>query len=158
VDSRPVIESVKSGSPAYEAGLRKGDILVSVWSKLTGYLSLEEILDLLVNKSAIEIRSVIERAIEAAINPDKTMISGPEDLIGASFMMELDGLTISAVKEEGSAAYAGLQKSDLVMAIDGNQTRYMPLKKAVELIRRSNKGNVRLTIRRKAIIWRNKEL
>ncbi|MBU0880791.1 MAG: PDZ domain-containing protein [Candidatus Omnitrophica bacterium] len=157
-DSLPVIDDLKPDSPAYEAGLRRGDILVSVWSKLTGYLSLKEILDLLVNKSAIEINCVIERVTDVPINPDKTMISGLEDLIGASFTMEMDGLTISAVKESGSGAYAGLQNGDLVIAIDGQQTRYMPLKKAIELIKRSDEENVKLTIRRKAAIWRNKDI
>lgn len=157
-NSIPIIDGIKPDSPAYEAGLRRGDVLISVWSKLTGYLSLKEILDLLVNKSAIEIRCVIERVADVVINPDKTMISGTEGLIGASFIMEMDGLTVSAVKESGSAYSAGLQNSDLVMAIDGKQTRYMPLKKAIELIKRSDEGNVKLTIRRKAIIWRTKEL
>ena len=157
-DNMPEIKALKPGSPAYEAGLRRGDILVSVWGKLTGYLSLKEILDLLINKSAIEIRCMIERAFDVAINPDKTMISGPEDLIGASFAMEIDGLTISAVRESGFAAEAGLQKDDLIMAIDGRQTRYMPLKRAVELIKNSNEGTVKLVIRRKTIIWRSNEL
>lgn len=157
-DSVPVIDGLKPDSPAYEAGLRRGDKLVSVWGKLTGYLSLDEILDLLVNRSAIEIGCAVERVTDVPINPDKTIISGLESLIGASFTMDMDGLMISAVKESGPAVEAGLQDSDLVTAIDGKQTRYMPLKKAIELIRRSNEGNVKLTIRRKAIIWRNKEI
>jgi C-terminal processing protease CtpA/Prc len=157
-NSMPVVDGLKGDSPAYEAGLRKGDALISVWSKLTGYLSLEETLDLLVNKSAIEIRCVMERVSDVVINPNKSMISSPEDLIDASFVMEVDGLTISAVKESGSALEAGLQEGDLVMAIDGKQTRYMPLKKAIDLIRRSNEKTVKLTMRRKAIIWRSKEI
>jgi len=150
----PRIETVKLSSPAYETGLRKGDLLVSVWGKLTGYLSLEEILDLLINKSAIEIRCVIEHASDVAINPNRTTVLGPDGLIGASFAMEIDGLTIAAVKEDGSALKAGLQEGDLVMAIDGKQTRYMPLKKAVELIKGSKMETVKLTLRRKVIIWR----
>jgi len=157
VDNMPKIEYVKSPSPAYEAGLRKGDVLVSVWGKLTGYLSLKEMLDLLINKSAIEIRCTIERTSDVAINSNRTIISGIEDLIGASFAMEIDGLTVSSVKESGYAAEAGLKKEDLIMSIDGKQTRYMPLKKAVELIKNSREGTVKLVIRRKTIIWRNNE-
>lgn len=154
----PEIETVKPRSPAYEAGLRKGDLLVSVWDKLTGYLPLKELLDLLINRSAIEIRCMVERTYDVAIDPNKTVLSRFEDLLGASFVMEIAGLTISAVREEGPAVEAGLQKGDLVMAIDGKQTRYMPLKKAVELIKNSTAGAVKLTIRRNAIIWRRNEL
>ena len=41
-----------------------------------------------------------------------------------------------------------------MIAINGAATRYMPLKKAVELIRKLNSEYVKLKIRRKAIIWR----
>jgi len=155
-DNMPVIETVKSDSPAYEAGLRRGDLLVSVWGKLTGYLSLKGILDLLVNKSAIEIRCVIERTSDVELNPDKTIVSGPEDIMGASLAMEIDGLTISDVKDGGFAMSAGIQKDDLVISIDGDQTRYMSIKKAIELIRGSGRGIVKLSIRRNVIIWRRK--
>ena len=72
----------------------------------------------------------------------------------ATFTMEFDGLTVSGVKEGGSAFEAGLKKGDLITAIDGNSTRYMPLKKAIELIRNSKTGSTKLTLRREIIIWR----
>jgi hypothetical protein len=156
--SIPEIEAVKAGSPAYEAGLRKGDLLASVWGKLTDYLALKETLDLLVNRSAVEIQCVFARTVAVNINPNKTIISGLEDLIGASFAMEIDGLTISAVKDAGSAIGVGIEKGDLVTEIDGKQTRYMPLKKAVELIKNSDASVVKLAIKRKAIIWRRSDL
>ena len=64
----------------------------------------------------------------------------------------------SVVPEGGFAARAGLQADDLIMSIDGKHTRYMTLKKAVELIKNSKEGAVKLVIRRKTIIWRSKEL
>lgn len=157
VDSLPEIVYVKTGSPAYEAGLRKGDRIISVWGKLTGYLSLKDILDLIINKSAIEIRCEIERVVDVQINPKKTPISGPDDLIGASFSMEIDGLTVSSVKEGGAAMDAGLAKDDLITYINSFKTRYMPLNKAVELIRGLNESTVKLTIRRKSLIWRTSD-
>ena len=152
--SSPEIEAVKPGEPAYEAGLRKGDLLVSVWGKLTGYLSLEEILDLILNKSAIESSVTFERTFDVKVDSRKKMIFRSEDLIGVLFVMELEGLTISTVKEESPAIEAGLQKGDLVSAIDGKATRYMTLKKAISLIKKSRAGSVKLTIRRKVTIWR----
>lgn len=154
----PEIASVKPNSPAYEAGLRKGDLLVSVWEKLTGYLSRKEILDLLINKSAVEIRSMFERTVSVGINRDRSIMPGLEGLIGAQFAMLPEGLTITAIRDEGPAIDSGLQEGDMVMAIDGQQTRYMPLKKAIESIQKSRESTVQLTIKRKAIIWRRSEI
>ncbi len=158
IDNAPKVESAKMNMPAYEAGVRKDDTIVSVWSKLAGYLSLKEILDLLISKSAIEIRCVIERGIDVNVNANKNIMSKPEDLIGAGLSMELDGLVISDVKDGGSAFEAGIKKGDQVMAIDGNPTRYMPLKKAIDLIKNTKSDTIKLTVRRKATIWRRSEL
>ena len=157
-DYAPMITVVNSKSPAFEAGVRKGDTLVSVWGKLAGYLSLKEILDLLISRSAIEIRCVIERVYDVPLNQNKTVMSGSEDLIGAMLVMEFDGLVISGVTDGGAAHEAGIRKGDHVMMIDGKPTRYMPLKKAIDLIKSARSDTVKLTIRRKATIWRRSEI
>ena len=118
----PEITDVSLKSPAAEAGIRKGDLLVAIWGRLTGYMPLASIMDILLEKPSMEIKCVIERPVEIAID-------------GTSFSMKFDGLTISEVKEGSSAAIAGLRKDDLVTAINGQSTRYMPLKKAIELVK-----------------------
>jgi RNase P/RNase MRP subunit p29 len=150
-DNFPQIESVKINSPAYEAGVRKGDFLIGIWGKLTGYMSLDEILNALLKRSALEIRCTIERTAELPINPNRVVAGGTESAIGAVLSMELDGLTVSSAKEAGS----GLQTGDLIAAIDGKSTRYMPLKKAAELITNTKSDTVKLTFRRSIIIWRS---
>lgn len=153
-DNFPQVERVKPGSPAYQAGIRKGDVLVAIWGKLTGYMSLDDIIYTLLKRSALEIRCTIERSVEITVNSDKKMMSGPEGSIGAGLSMEIDGLTVSAVKD----AAAGLEKGDLVVAIDGKSTRYMPLKAVVAFIRNVKSDAVRLTLRRNLIIWRRSEI
>ena len=150
----PVAASVALNSPAYQAGVRKGDTIAAIWGKLTGYMSLDEILRALLKKSALETRCTIERTIEIPVVSDKKPLSGIDDIIGASISMEIDGLTVSAVRNPES----GLEKGDLIMAIYGKQTRYMPLKKAVELIKSGESDYVRITFRRNIIIWRMSEL
>ena len=145
-DGFPEIESVVGDSAAYEAGLRKGDLLISVWGKLTGYMSLKEVTAILLEKAALELKCVIERNISVNMNG-----AGG---IGASFAMELDGLTVSNVKEPGPSFAAGLEKGDLITAIDGRPTRYMPLKEALELINNSKKDVIKLTLRRELMLWR----
>ncbi|MCM8761643.1 MAG: PDZ domain-containing protein [Candidatus Omnitrophica bacterium] len=153
-DNFPQVTSVKIGSPAYDAGVRKGDFIVAIWGRLTGYMSLNEILDALLKKSALEIRCTIERTIDVPLNTGRLIGGGTEAAIGASLTMELDGLTVGSVREPAK----GLEEGDLITAIGGEQTRYMPLKKAVELISNSKFGSIKLTLRRSVIIWRLSEI
>lgn len=132
----PVVIDVRIKSPAHIAGIRKDDVIVALWGKLTGYMSLMEIMETLLDKPSLEIKCAIERTVE--VSPD-----------GASFSMEVKGLTVSSVSETNG----GLKKEDLVVSINGQSTRYMPFKKALELIKKS-KNEVRLTIQREALIWR----
>jgi len=149
----PRISSVREDSLAHDAGIRRGDILVAIWGRMTGYMTVKEVADYLLKKVSPEIKCTIERTVDVAVGHDKKVFAGPEDLIGASLRMEFDGLTVSSLKEDGAAYGAGLRQGDLIVAIDSNSTRYMPLKKAVEAIRKAEQY-VRLSLRRDAVIWR----
>ena len=46
-DGIPAVEFVRQKSQASEAGIKVGDYIVAVWSRLTGYMSLKEIVDIL---------------------------------------------------------------------------------------------------------------
>jgi len=152
-DSFPEITAVKKGSAASEAGVKRGDILAAVWGRLTGYMTLKDVTDLLLEKPSVEIKLTIERTVTVDVR--RKLIAGPPiDLIGASLAMEFDGLTIADVKEAGPSARAGLEKEDLIVAIDGRPTRYMPLPKAEDLIKGSKGESVSLTVRRQLLIWR----
>lgn len=141
------IESVRIGSPAYDAGVRKDDTLVAVWGRLVGYMSLREVVEMLLKKNSIETKITLDRNIDVKVGPDGS--------IGATLAIQFDGLTISALKD-GIAAYeAGLKPNDLIMEINGESTRYMPLKKSIEIIKKSKNGQVNLTIRKEMIMWGN---
>lgn len=149
----PDVSNIQFGSPAYTAGVRKGDRIVAIWGKLTGYLSLEEVLDILTRKMSLEARCTIERDVDVGINEVNRLFAGTDKLIGAGFSMEFSGLTISKVIEDGPVFTAGLNKGDLVTAIDGQSTRYMPIKKVVSYIRSAKRNVIRFTIRRDIVIW-----
>ena len=144
-DGETKFENIALGSPAYEAGIRKGDTLIAIWGRLVGYMSLKEVVEAILNKASIETRCTIERKV--AVSPDF--------LIGVTLNMQFDGLTVSSVKDNGPAQEAGLKQNDVIMDINGNSTRYMPLKKAVEVIKRSRGDVVNLTIRREIVMWAN---
>ncbi len=153
-DDLPGIVGVKIDSPAYDAGIRRGDRLVAIWGHLTGYMSLQEVVNNIMEKSSLEVKCIIERTIDVPISRNRPLFAKINHLIGASFSMEFDGLTISGVTDGDSAVLAGIHKGDLVTAIDGKSTRYMPLKNAVKMIKRSKANTVRLTIRREVTFWR----
>ena len=154
-DGIPEIRSVQPGSPAANAGLRKGDRLVSVWGRLTGYMPLKDVVAVLSEKPSLEIKCGIGRTIVVDINPGIRRLSSTSGLIGAALKMEFDGLTIEDIKEGGPAMRAGIKKGDLVTALDGRSTRYMPLKNAIEYIKSTKNDFIKLTIKREILIWRN---
>ena len=153
-DAFPRIMAVRPDGPAAVAGARAGDLLVAVWSRLTGYMSLKEVMGILLAKQSLEVKVTIERKLDVAVNQKRHIFSGLNDLIGATFVMKFDGMTVSQVKELGAAATAGLMADDLVTAVDGRSTRYMPLKRAVDVIRKSKGDVAKIAVRRELIIWR----
>lgn len=155
-DGNPAVEAVRSRSTAYDAGVRSGDRIVAVWSRLTGYMSLEEVMAILLEKPSLEMKVTIERTVDVGVNPSRGALSGSNDLIGAIFVMKFDGLTLEKASEGGYAYEAGLKAGDLITAINGQNTRYMPLKKAVETIQDSKGTAVKITFRRELIMWRVK--
>ncbi len=139
------IESVRTGSLAYSAGIRKDDTLAAVWGRLVGYMSLKEVVETMLEKNSLETKITLERNIIVRV--------GPSDSMGATLSMQLDGLTVSAVNEGSTASEAGLMPGDIITAINGDSTRYMSLKKAIASIKRSRDGKVNLTIRKEIVVW-----
>lgn len=138
----PCIESIKPRSPAEDAGLREGDRIRAIWARLTGYMNLEEVIDALLDKPSLEIKCTIDRVIN---------IEYPVD---ASFSMEPQGLTVSSVPEDGRSYAAGLKKGDMVTEIKGNSTRYLPLRRAVNVMKGPRGKSIGLTVQRETLIWR----
>ena len=67
--------------------------------------------------------------------------------------MQFDGLTVFAVKDDSPAKDAGIKENDLIVKINGNFTRYMTLKKAIELIKKSKGDTVSLVLQRQIVVW-----
>jgi len=150
----PMIDSITKNMPAHQAGLRKGDLIISVWGRLTGYMKLKDVMALLLQKGAIEIKCVMERTVDVRI-AERGFFAKPMNMIGADLGMEFDGLTVMNVADGAGAYKAGIEQGDFVTAINGQSTRYLPLKKSVKHIKRSKSGTVKLTIRREVVLWRN---
>ena len=153
-DGRHVVTSVIQNSPASDAGVKRGDVVAAVWGRLTGYMSLGEVMKVLSEKPSLEVKCTIERDVTVIPDRSRNIVSSLKDMIGATFCMQFDGLTVSNIVENGPAFESGLEKNDLVISIDGNPTRYMPLSKAVGLMRHTRNDSILLIIRRELLIWR----
>src|SRR3989338_5248513 len=147
------IGSVGAGSPAHEAGIRPGDVLIAVWGRLVGYLTLSEVAETILEKTSLETKCTISRKVDIRINENRNLLSNTNDLVGITLNMRFDGLTVSAVKEDSPAAGEGVKQDDLIVEISGNSTRYMALKRAIELIKKSKGNTVSLVLQREVVMW-----
>ncbi len=150
--NRMTITSVRNPSVAYKAGLRENDALISVWGRLTGYMSTENVAQILMNESFGEIKIEIER--EVIIEKDKRSGKPYRSILGAGLIMSVEGLTVSGVAPGGKAEEAGLKSGDFITAIDGISTRYMPLKNAIKMLEDPKHESIAFTAKREVTIWR----
>jgi C-terminal processing protease CtpA/Prc len=97
----------------------------------------------------------IKRKIIFALDPHKDSIYGGVGGIGLSLEMKEQGLTASDVKDGSLAAKKGLAKTDIIVAIEGKPTRYMPIKEAIKLIdKSSSRGRIDLDVVKETTLWR----
>ncbi len=147
------VAKVMDKSPAYKAGMRPRDTIVSIWGKLIKYMPLENVYDLFLSSKASEIRVAIAMEESVAIK-GKFLFGGAEDMIGARLSMELDGLIISDVKPAGPFDNAGILKDDRITKINAASTRYMPLESVYKMIENIKGKTLDLEIQREITLWR----
>ncbi|MBN1526819.1 MAG: PDZ domain-containing protein [Candidatus Omnitrophica bacterium] len=135
----------------------KSDRLIALRGKPVPYMSLNEVLALMVKDDYARMECTIERTVEVRRNGGISILKRGNGALGAYFCVRLGGLTVDDVNANSPAFDAGLKKGDLIVAIDGQPTRYMPLKKAVQLIKDSPQEIASLTIRRDVILLRKEK-
>jgi C-terminal processing protease CtpA/Prc len=139
------IVSIESKKKASLAGLKKNDRLVSVDGNSQRYLGLET-----VRKSLLEPRMsnfVLEFERDLFIRKAE---GSSLDLaaIGFKLKLEYEGLVVGSVKEDSLAEKAGLKEGDFLTRVNGIATRYMPYKRVVELIKKTEGAKIAFTVRR----------
>lgn len=151
-ENRIKIKKVLEDSPADVAGLKANDILISLWGKFTGYMSEEEVARLLVEEGVGELKIAMER--DVTVKKEAGFDRNYKNIIGGKINVLENGLTISDLEHEGRGWKAGLKNKDLIIAINGTQTRYMPLKTAVRIIENRNNDKLIFTVQRDVTMWR----
>ena len=151
-DEKPYISKVFPKSPAYEYGIMVADCVMAVWNKLTKYMQLTDVCDIILNTSTGEVKLTIERDI--TFTKDNSNEYSGEGV--ASLGMYLDitnkGLVISRIVENSLAGKCGLLGSDVISKIDDEPTRYMPLKEAINIIESKDK-EFSISISRDINLW-----
>ncbi len=134
---------VYKGLPADKAGIKKGDYLAAIWGKLTGYMSSEEVAQILSKPENLELKLEIDRKIKVS----------PRAIKSSQFDLRFEGLCLRNISDRSEAFASGLRNNDLILSIDGASIRYTPLKEAMDSLR---SGPGTLLIRRELTIWRRK--
>lgn len=147
------VGKVTDKSPAYEAGFKAGDMIISVWGKLVKYMPLKDVYALFLGGGVSEIRVVIARERSAQLK-SRALFGSAEDMIGARLSMELDGLTVKEVRAAGSFDNAGIIEGDRITKLGGDPTRYMPLESAYKMIEGIKDGPLNMEIQREVVLWR----
>jgi len=153
IDSQVKVDKVFKKSVAYEAGIKKGDTIISVWGKLVRYMQLEDVYTLLLSGTINELKMVIARKAPLVLN-EKRIFRGAEEMIGGRLRTKFRGLMVISILEAGPLKKAGIIEGDLLIKIGESPTRYMPLESAYKLIEETKKGLLNLEIQREFAIWK----
>ncbi|MDD5644693.1 MAG: PDZ domain-containing protein [bacterium] len=147
------ITDIMPESEAAKAGIQKDDYLVSVWDKATKYMPREEVIKLLSGAEGSKINITVQKEIK----PQSEEISwGTRSFkgIGASLSMETEGLTVISVMQGKPADIAGLKPLDIIISINKEPTRYMPMEEAIKTIANSQGQTIDLLINRRIELTR----
>ncbi len=149
------IDEVRPYSSAARSGIKDGDMLVGIWGKLIRYSKMGDVLEELLGPAHSEVRILVDKEIVVAVEVnDKDTYKGLGILLG----FEYEGLTVRDVAGGTKGDAAGFKKGDLVIAVDKNITRYLPLDSVIALINSSGDNkNIIFTVRRTVNLRREGE-
>ncbi len=136
-----VFTEIEPGSPAAQGGLREEDLLFSVWGDPVIRLSPSLIAEKLNNRDK-ECEITIERVV-------KIMDSLKGGVPSVDFELSYDSLRVSRI-DAGTPAEGRIFPGDLIIAINGQLTRYMTLAKAQEKMNKG--GQITFKIHRAVIL------
>ena len=116
-DGMFIINALKKDSPFAKGGARKKDLLISIWSKLCGYLTLNDLYLILTKPEEAMLRTIIER----------TVLIREKSAIDFKLIMKWEGPEISAITKESIFKTMGLKNGDIIVAVNDEPIRYTPL-------------------------------
>ena len=146
------IEFVDPHKDAGVAGLKKNDRLVSIDGESLRYLGAESVRRKMLAPRFSSFMLEFER--DCYLHKEEGARRTNAGHLGLQFKWEYEGLKTKKVKKKSPAESAGIRENDFVVQVNGDPTRYMPLKEVERLIERATEERIVLTIRRPALLTR----
>ena len=147
------INEVMPGSSADKAGIKKGDFLIDIWGRLIRYSKLEDVLNELIGPKYSEVKILVGKEISISLETGTDVYKE----LGIALGFEYEGLVIKDIIPGKKGEVSGLKKGDLVIAIDKNATRYLPIDRINVLINSPKNNKLVFTIRRRMNLRREGE-
>ncbi len=144
------LAQVFSKKDAALVGLKKQDRLVAIDGRSIRYLSPEVVQEKLLSPSNSSYTLDYERDCQLM----KTGSEKEFAEFGLDLKLEHEGVVVQAVKKPSAAFEAGLKEQDLLVAVNGNSIRYLPLTKLVGIIQGTPGDRAQLSVRRSALLTR----
>jgi hypothetical protein len=135
---------VYAGTPADKAGIMKNDRIASLWGRLVGYMSKEQVMGELLKPEGMEVKLEVDRNLKTP----------REGIPSSKIAVDFNGVNLKAITEDDVLYSHGFRTGDVVLAVDGHSIRYTPYKNVVDTLK---KGNREVLIRRDLSIWKKKE-
>ena len=143
-------DEVPSKKDAAIAGLKRGDCLIMIDAESLRYL----IPEVVVKKMTTPRFSSFTLEYERQLRIQKESGGNFSKDLGLKLRLGPEGIVAQKVVSDSPSFLAGLKEDDIIAAIDGQSTRYMPLGKVMQIIRNARQGTVTLSVRRSAMLSR----
>ena len=152
VKNKPLVVNVVLASPASNAGIKRGDYIIALNNKLTGYMELEDFYDEVFNITVSEINFKIERAFVFELKDLRSHEKEGVKGIGFNLGIKEGGLVADKVYDKTLAQYSGVEEQDLIVKINGQETRYMPMDEVMGIFRETKEQLV-MSVHRSVSVW-----
>lgn len=141
---------VRVGGARHAVPVQKGDRLVAMDGESLRYLNVDAVARKMLEPWFSNFTLELERDYFLQ------KIKGEKELkdFGVKLKLATQGVLVDEVIPAGAAAEAGLKAEDLLTAIDGVSTRYLPMKKISEMIEANSRPALVFTIRRSVFLTR----
>ncbi|MBF0215523.1 MAG: PDZ domain-containing protein [Candidatus Omnitrophica bacterium] len=148
-----VINEVVKGSPAYTAGIKKGDVLESLWGKSVKYMDISAVTSRLEDPGVMDIQVTVQRTYLFDVTRAKKSFG---NRLGIKFgYSEMEGLKADDIRKGSLADSKGMIKGDKIVEIQNTSTTFMTMEQILALINTEGVKKVMVKIKREIVMWKS---